>query len=70
MSIHEVILTVMLAGFGVNLMLLYIVWTSLTTRCDKLESYLKDIDQRVCRMEGAISSGGACGLKQEYKKAE
>ncbi len=62
---------VLITGFGLQFSLLYIVWGSLTTRIENLAEEVKDIDRRLCRIEGALSSKDCCMLKDErMKKAE
>jgi hypothetical protein len=67
MNISEVILTVMIAGFSLQLTLIYIVWSSLSKRIDDLAEEVKDIDRRLCRIEGALSAKECCMLKDEQK---
>jgi len=61
MSINEILLTVMISGFGLNFALLLIVWRSLNTRIDgvekrieNLETRVLDMDRRLCRIEGML----------------
>ncbi len=72
MNINEVILAVMITGFSLQMTLLYIVWSTLTARFDNLAEEVKDIDRRLCRIEGALSSKDCCMLKddQKLRKAE
>ena len=45
MDITEMILTIMIAGFGLNVSLMYLLWVTLNRRMDGLESALnKKID--------------------------
>lgn len=43
--------------------LIWIVWTSLGNRIDKLDEKITDIDRRLCRLEGAFSSKDCCMIK-------
>lgn len=79
MTSIEMLLTVMLAGFGMNFALMFIMWRSLNERMDSLEKRIDrlsevvlDIDRRLCRIEGAFSSREFCGIKnqEDVKKAE
>lgn len=59
-------------GFSVGLGLLTIVWSSLTTRIEKLDEKLTDVDRRVCRIEGALNNKDCCMIKDSntMRKAE
>lgn len=72
MEHFEILLTVMLAGFGLNFGILVIMWNSLnnridqlSARIDKLDEKVTDIDRRLCRLEGAFSSKDCCMIKDE-----
>lgn len=64
----DIILTVMIAGFGLILSIMLVIWNSLNS----LKEDVKDIDRRLCRLEGAFSSKEFCAIKDERKlpKAE
>ena len=78
----DIILWVMSGGFG----LMLVMWHGLNNRMDKLDDRMdkiesridkvgddvKDIDRRLCRIEGSMASKDCCMLKddRQLKKAE
>ena len=75
----DIILTVMVAGYGLILSLMLIIWTSLNSykvsmheKLEKIREELKDMDRRLCRIEGALSAKDCCVLTDDkrLKKAE
>jgi len=64
----DILLAVVIGGFGLQLSLLLIVWNSigkLGERIDKLDEKVTDIDRRLCRIEGAMASKECCMLKDD-----
>ena len=72
----DILLAIMIGGFGLQLSLLLVVWNSLNSRIDKLDEKLgaridkldekvTDIDRRLCRIEGAMAAKDCCMLKDE-----
>lgn len=59
----DILTTVMISGFGLQLSLLLIVWKG---QC-KLDDKVTDIDRRLCRIEGAMAAKDCCMLKDERK---
>jgi hypothetical protein len=57
----DIILWVLGGGFA----LMLVMWHSLTSRFDKLEEKVTDIDRRLCRLEGAFTSKDCCRLGDE-----
>ena len=79
MTEFQILLTVMLSGFGFMGALLLVIWNRLEiidvklgTRIDKLSDKVDDIDRRICRIEGSLASQGHCLFHQQKqeKKAE
>lgn len=74
MDNFEILLTVMLAGFGFQGALMFILWNSqkdIRNELSDLRKDVQDIDRRLCRIEGAMSAKDCCMLKEEkMKKAE
>jgi hypothetical protein len=72
MNINEVILTIMVAGFGFNFALMYIIWSSLTTKIEKIETKLDNMNERLIIVETMLHLKDCCLLKtdQSLKKAE
>lgn len=75
----DIILTVMIAGFGLMMSLMLIMWNNLNSRIDKISEEIKDLrkdvqdlDRRLCRLEGAFSAKEFCVIKtqNELPKAE
>lgn len=68
MTSIDILLAVMIGGFGLQLSLLLIVWNCLS----KLDDKVTDIDRRLCRIEGAMAAKDCCMLKDErhMRKAE
>ena len=68
MTEFQILLTIMLTGHGLTLSLMLVLWN----RIDKIDEKLTDVDRRVCRIEGSLSSRGFCLLKDEIflKKTE
>ena len=69
----EILLTVLLGGFGLQFALLLVIWNSLNARMDKIDSRIDkldekitDIDRRLCRIEGIMSAKDCCILKDEH----
>ncbi len=56
MSEFQILLTVMISGFGLLLSIMLILWN----RIEKLDDKVTDIDRRVCRMEGSLTTHGHC----------
>jgi chaperonin cofactor prefoldin len=79
MTSIDILLAVMIGGFGLQLSLLLVVWNSLNkrmdrieARIDKLDEKVTDIDRRLCRIEGSMAAKECCMLKDErhIKKAK
>lgn len=79
MTAMELLITIVIAGFGLNFALLLVIWNSLNNRIDKLDQRIDkldekvtDIDRRLCRLEGAFSSKDCCMIKddRQLRKAE
>lgn len=55
----------------INLIALAIVWWNIKNymdkRFDKLDEKITDIDRRLCRVEGAMTSKDCCMLKDDGK---
>jgi uncharacterized membrane protein len=68
MNISEVILTVMVAGFGLNFALMYIIWSKI----EKIEVRVNDIDRRLLIIETMLHMKDCCLLKsdQSLKKVD
>lgn len=60
------------AGFSANFTFMLLIWNNLSTRLEKLDEKVIDMDRRLCRLEGAFSSKECCMIKddQHLKKAE
>ncbi len=63
----DIILWIISAGFTIQFSIMYIIWTSLNSRFDKLDEKVTDIDRRLCRLEGAFSSKECCMLKSDHR---
>jgi hypothetical protein len=72
MNINEIILTVVIAGFAFNFALMYIIWQNLTTRLDKSEARIADIEKRLIVIETMLHMKDCCLLKNDNlnRKAE
>ena len=50
----DIILWILGSGFGLMFVLLLVIWNSLTTRIDKLDEKVTDIDRRLSRLEKVL----------------
>ena len=79
----DILIGIIGGGFTINFALLLIICnslnhhidsinTSLSSRIEKLDEKITDIDRRLCRLEGAFSSKDCCriGDERQMKKAE
>lgn len=75
----DILLWIVGVGFTFNFSLMLVIWGSvnsrferLESRIDKLDEKVTDIDRRICRLEGAFASKDCCMIKDERQlhKAE
>lgn len=74
---ESILLTIMISGFTLVLSISVYTLTridkldeKISSRVDKLSDKVDGIDQRLCRIEGAISAKDCCMLKHENKKKD
>lgn len=60
MSEFQILLTVIISGFGFMGSILMVIWNKI----EKLDEKLTDVDRRVCRIEGSLQSHGHCLFNQ------
>jgi len=51
-------------GFTIMFGLMIVLWN----RIDKLGDKVEDVDRRLCRIEGSLSTQGHCLFNQSYKE--
>ena len=75
----DLLLAVMLGGFGLVLSLMIVMWNSLNKRFDRVEVRIERLSEdshcihnRVCRIEGAFASKDCCMIKDsnQLRKTE
>ncbi len=75
----DLILWIVSAGFAVNFGIMIVMWNSLnkrtddveknlTSRIDKIDEKLTDVDRRLCRLEGAFSAKDCCVIKENSNR--
>ena len=58
-------LDVIIWMIGGGFVLMSLMWNNLTSRIDKLDEKVTDIDRRLCRIEGSMAAKECCMLKDE-----
>lgn len=66
MNEFEILLTVMIAGLGFVGGILMLMWSEIKETNKKVE----DIDRRLCRIEGSLSTHGHCLFNQSHKETK
>ncbi len=61
----DIILWAIGGGFLIVFGSLKMMWNEMTSRFDKLDEKVTDIDRRLCRLEGAFTSKEFCVLKND-----
>lgn len=56
------------AGFSGTWMMMFYMLNRIDKRLDCLEKRITDLDQRVCRIEGAMLNKECCMLAHDHKK--
>ena len=71
----DLIIWMMGSGFTIIFGLMIILWNGLNARIDKLNERIdklsekvEDVDRRLCRIEGSLSTQGHCLFNQSYKE--
>ena len=54
-------------GFTINFALMAFMWHSFNKRFDKIETELKELNNRVSRIEGVLYSKECCMLSHDQK---
>lgn len=71
MSEYQMLMAIMIGGFGFMGSISLIIWRRLekiedriNDRIDKLAEKVEDVDRRLCRIEGSLASSGHCLFNQ------
>ena len=70
MTEFQIIVTFMSIGFtALGTMMLYL-HSCMTKQMSEMRSDIKDIDRRLCRLEGAFASKDCCMIKHSHHSTE